>query len=104
MDNPMVLTKDETKKAKLVIDFSNDTAKIDYYYDEKLVDSVSIPHANAVVDFVAKQTGYRENTVRRYIYKNKKDEFIDKGIVSFNEGSLKILDLEKLLNFFKKEK
>lgn len=93
----------QKNKVRVDLDFAGDTVSISYYFDGKLVDKLLLPHANAVIDFIAKNTGLRENTVRRYIYKNKRDELVKNNLVTFENGQMEVLDIEKLINYLKKE-
>lgn len=84
------------------IKFKGDTAIISYYFDKQLVDKIAIPHTNAAIDFIAKNTNLKENTIRRYIYKNQREEFIKNKLISFDGGSMAVLDIENLIRTLKK--
>ena len=67
-----------------------------------MVDTLAIPHTNAAIDFIAKNTNLKENTIRRYIYKNQREEFIKNKLISFDGGSMAVLDIENLIKTLKK--
>lgn len=92
--DPIIAAND---KAKIVIRFIGDVANIEYYFDGELVDSMLFPHTNAVINFITKSTDYKENTIRRYIYKNRKDEFVKNNLITFDSGNMIVKDINGLM-------
>ena len=92
----------EKGKVRIEIKFEGDTAIVSYYFDKQLVDTLAIPHTNAAIDFIAKNTNLKENTIRRYIYKNQRDEFVKNKLISFHSDRMVVLDIENLIKTLKK--